>query len=187
MTGVCGNTFHLFSAAGDSITFTSVLLCAGQSITGPGRLYRLRFRAGETAGKTFVRLRAPRVAFYNTGLFVLPVETANARVQIGDVTDAGPKAPAPGLSLLAVPNPAHSGGTTLRVSSDLAGPQRVTIRDARGRPAARVRDPRNAPAGLRTVAWDGRDGRGQRVPAGWYAIMFQSGERAVHDSVVLVR
>ena len=186
MRDACGNLFHLFSTAGDSIAFTSVMLCAGQSATGPGRLYRLRFKAGATTGETFVRLRAPRVKFYNAGLFVLPVETADARVQIGDLTDAGPGDPPSGLSLRAVPNPARAGGTTLRVSSDVAGPQRVTVRDARGR-LLRTFDAPGAAAGVRTVAWDGRDNRGRHVPAGWYAIVFQSGGREVHDHVVLVR
>ncbi len=185
MLGACGNTFHLFSTAGDSITFTSVLLCAGQSLTGPGRLYRLRFRAGAATGETFVRLRAPRVKFYNAGLFVFPVETADARVQIGDLTDVGPAGPVPGLSLRAFPNPSRSGATTLRLSSDLAGPQRVSIRDARSR-LVRVFEAADAPAGQRTVAWDGRDDVGRRVPAGWYAVVFRAGAREVHDRIVLV-
>jgi hypothetical protein len=185
MLGACGNTFHLFAAAGDSITFTSVLLCAGQSLTGPGRLYRLRFQAGATTGVTSVRLRATRTQFYNAGLFVFPVETADARVQIGDLTDAGPAGPPPGLSLRALPNPSRSGAITLRLSSDRSGPQRVTIRDARSR-LVRAFEVSDAPAGERTLAWDGRDGSGRRVPAGWYAVLFRAGGREVHDRVVLV-
>lgn len=184
MTGACGNTFHVSSAAGDSIAFTSVLLCAGQSVTGPGRLYRLRFRAGATLGETFVRLRAPRVRFYNAGLFVLPLETADARVQVGEVTEVGPPPP-PGLSLRALPNPSRPGTTTLRLSAAVSGPQRVTIRDARGRLVRRF-ETADAAAGERTLTWDGRDGGGRRVAAGWYPVEFRAGGREVQGRVVLV-
>ena len=114
MLGACGNTFHLFAAAGDSITFTSVLLCAGQSLTGPGRLYRLRFQAGATTGATFVRLRAPRTQFYNAGLFVFPVETADARVQIGDADRRRARGSAVGT---VAPRPAQSVAAPVRPCS----------------------------------------------------------------------
>ncbi len=185
MVGACGNTFHLFASAGDSVTCTSVLLCAGQSLTGPGPLYRLRFRAGATLGETFVRLRGPRVRFYNAGLFVFPVETADARVQVGDLTDVTPATPEPGLSLRAFPNPTRAGGTMLRLVSDVLGPQRITIRDARSR-VVRVFAALDVPPGERTVAWDGRDAHGRRVPAGWYAVVFRAGEREVRDRIVFV-
>jgi len=68
----------------------------------------------------------------------------------------------------------------------VAGPQRVTIRDARGR-LLRAFDAPEAGAGARTVAWDGRDAHGRRVPAGWYAVVFRAGGHEIHDRVVLVR
>ena len=42
MTGgcsaACGNTFHTFSSAGDSLAVSNVLLCNNFSLTGPGHL-----------------------------------------------------------------------------------------------------------------------------------------------------
>src|SRR5512145_2614324 len=42
-SGACGNTFHVFGAAGDSLAVSDVLLCNQFSLTGPGRIYKLRF------------------------------------------------------------------------------------------------------------------------------------------------
>src|SRR4029079_5154459 len=120
-----------FTAAADSLVITDVLLCAGQSLTGPGQLYRLQFKAGSTAGTTFVRLRPPRARFYNAGLYVLPVETADAEVHIGSLIGVETP-PALGLRARAIPNPARA-GTTLRIASDRAVRQGVSIYDARGR------------------------------------------------------
>jgi len=184
MTGACGNTFHLFAANGDSLSFTSVLLCSGLSLTGPGVVYRLKFRAGATLGETSVGRRAPRVHFYDGGLFVSPVETADAVVRIGDVTGVPPTS-APGLSLRALPNPSRPGATTLRLHADAAGAQQVIIQDARGR---RVRSYAwsDEPAGDRTFTWDGLDQQGRRAAAGAYQVVFRAGARQVNGRLVLV-
>lgn len=184
MTGVCGNTFHLFSTAADSITFTSALLCAGQSLTGPGALYRLRFRAAAATGETTVRLRSPRVRFYNAGLFVFPVSTADAVVHIGDLTGVAPEA-TPGIALRALPNPSGPGTTTFRLYAGQSGPQQVSIQDVRGR-RMRVFEFADAPAGEHAITWDGLDERGRRLPAGCYQVVFRAGSRQVNGRVVLV-
>src|SRR5262249_24992677 len=85
MTGTCSascaNTFHLFSAGGDSLSVSDVLLCNQTFLTGPGHLYKLRFHASNTIQITHVRVR--RTNFYNAGLFVTPVQTADAVIGIG--------------------------------------------------------------------------------------------------------
>lgn len=164
MTDACGNTFHRFSAAGDSLDVTDVLLCAGQSLAGPGVLYRLKFRAGATPGTTFVRLRPPRTRFYNAGLYVLPVETTDAEIHVGGVT--GTPGGASGVVPRVIPNPARA-GTTIRVEG--FGPGRIAIYDARGR---FVR-------GLAAASWDGRDLRGLLVPAGRYTAVGSSVTRSI--------
>jgi len=71
MTGgcsaACGSTFHLFSAAGDSLSVSDVLLCNQVFLTGPGHLYKLRFHASNTVQITHVNFRS--TSFYNAGLF----------------------------------------------------------------------------------------------------------------------
>src|SRR6185436_18947640 len=85
MTGgcsaACGSTFHLFSAVGDSLSVSDVLLCNQIFLTGPGHLYKLRFHASNTVQITHVNFRS--TSFYNAGLFVTPVGTSNATIGIG--------------------------------------------------------------------------------------------------------
>lgn len=184
MTGACGNTFHLFAANGDSLAFTCVLLCSGLSLTGPGAVYRLKFRAGATLGETPVRLRSPRARFYDAGLFVFPVETADAVVRIGNVIGVAPTG-APGLSLRAMPNPSRAGATTLRLFADTPGAQQLIIQDARGR-RVRSYEWSGEPAGARAFTWDGLDQQGRRAAAGAYQVVFRAGARQVNGRVILV-
>ena len=55
MTAACPSTFHRFTPGADRATIADVLLCEGQSVTGPGQIYRLRFRASNTSQITNVR------------------------------------------------------------------------------------------------------------------------------------
>ncbi|MGH7725305.1 MAG: FlgD immunoglobulin-like domain containing protein [Candidatus Eiseniibacteriota bacterium] len=186
MTGACGNTFHRFNASADSMVINHVLLCAGVALTGPGQLYKLRFKAGFIHGDTQVRIRPLRTKFYDAGLFVFPVETFDANVYIGNPVDVGPApdgAPV-GVSLRAQPNPSRT-GTTLLVSSGIAAPQTVSILDAKGR---RVRDfgVVAQAAGETRVTWDGRDDRGRPVAAGVYqAVLGAGGRRAVQRLTIV--
>lgn len=92
MSGVCGNTFHLFRQSNDSLYITLSLLCNGASITGPApQLYRLHFKAGNLIQSTVVQL-SPATQFYNNGVFVNPLFPVDALVQIQVVT------PAPGAT-----------------------------------------------------------------------------------------
>jgi hypothetical protein len=184
MTGACGNTFHRFQAAADSLVISDVLLCAGQSLTGPGQVYRLKFRAGATGATTFVRLRPPRTRFYNAGLYVLPVETFDAEVKIGSLVGVASPDGRTGLSLRAFPNPARA-GATLRIASDRAGRQSVAIYDARGR-AMRAFAPSDEPAGTRSRRWDGRDRAGRAVAAGRYRVVVREGSRRSSEHVTLL-
>jgi len=184
MTGACGNTFHRFQAAADSLVISDVLLCAAQSLTGPGQIYRLKFHAGPGVTTTFVRLRPPRTRFYNAGLYVLPVETADAEVRIGSAVGVDPPRAATGLSLRAFPNPARA-GMTLHIANDRDGRQSVAIYDARGR-AVRAFPAMEAAAGARSLFWDGRDRSGRRVAAGRYLVVVQEGARRIAEHLTLL-
>lgn len=188
MTGACsaacGNTFHKFSAAGDSATISDVLLCNQISLTGPGQLYRLHFQASNTEQSTQVRIR--RIAFYDAGLFVLPVFTADAQVIIGSpVGVGGTPEVAPGLRLLAGPNPAP-GAIVFTVEAGSGGEQRLVVHDVAGRLVRTVERGWRGP-GTRRVAWDGRDAAGVRVPAGVYLATLEAGDRLARIRVALVR
>lgn len=187
MTGACsaacGATFHRFTPAGDSLTITDHLLCDQISLTGPGNLYTLRFKAATTTQVTWLRLR--RVSFYDAGLFVTPVTTTDARVGIGAplAVGDGPRA-APGLTVRAEPNPAP-GRLALAVESGLAGPLRADIHDVAGRLVRRLDAGWHEPGAVR-LAWDGSDQAGARVPPGIYLVTVRAGRDVARTRVAIV-
>lgn len=183
MTGVCGNTFHLFNAAGDSLSISHVLLCANQSLTGPAWLYTLRFRAPLTPGATTVKLR--RVQFYYGGLFVNPAVTSDAVVVWGGTLDvpAAPLAPRPSIGVRSNPS---GGEQQLELASPFEGEQSLVIYDAAGRTVRRLARGR-FPAGSRVVTWDGRDDAGLAVPPGLYLAHYLVAGRTARASLVRLR
>ncbi len=186
MTGgcsaACGNTFHDFHAAGDSLAITDILLCDQVSLTGPGQIYKLRFKASTTQQVTLIGIR--RAVFYDAGLYVTPVVTTGDSVKIAHSNAVPAPAPVAGLRLAAGPNPAR-GPVALVVASDRAGDQVVEVHDLAGRLVRRLATG-PTPAGVRRLAWDGTDARGARVPAGIYLITVTSATRRASARVVLV-
>lgn len=180
MRNACGNTFHVFQAAADSLSISHVLLCANLSLTGPAHLYTLRFRASSSPATTSVRLR--RVQFYRAGTYVNPAVTSNAQVSWGVVVGVGDDSPRAGLRLEARANPAR-GEQWLHLESPVAGAQRLAIFDTAGR-AVRHLETGQWPAGPRAVRWDGRGDDGCRVPPGLYLIRFDAAGRSVRASIV---
>jgi hypothetical protein len=185
MTGLCsaacGNTFHLYSAAGDSAVANNVLLCNAQSLTGPGHLYRLRFKASNTLQTTTVTVR--RARFYNAGLFVTPVTTANATIGIGvtvGVEDRGTSMP---RGWRAEPNPS-SGRIEFRADGDGAGLVTGEVVDLQGRIVHRWSPVWVGARGH--LAWDGRGADGARLPAGLYLVRLQRGTQRHSTRVTLL-
>jgi len=182
-TGGCGNRFHIFAAGSDRDTVTDVLLCSGASLTGPGQIYRLRFRASSTPQVTYLRF-LPGLAFYNEGVKINSVTTGDAHIGIGMPAGVGDARPS-GLRLTAAPNPSHSRGTTFSIEMDRAGDQRVLVCDLQGRV---VRHLQNGffPAGSRTVSWDGRNDSGVVVPPGVYLGMLKAGGKTLKARLTLL-
>jgi len=177
--------FHQFQAAADSLAITDVLLCANTSVTGPGQIYRLRFKASLVPQVTTVRFLS-RLAFYNAGVKVGPVTTTNATVGIG-VSLAAPETPrdVPGLRLAAAPNPAR-GHVVLRIEADHAGLQRLVVTDVAGRVVRRFGEA-EFPAGRRAVTWDGRNDSGQVVPPGRYTATLKTLNRSIQTPLTIIR
>jgi hypothetical protein len=158
MTTGCSNTYHLFSAQPDSLAITLVLLCGGQSRTGPGVIYRVKFTASTTPGWTRLRF-GPFTQFYFAGSYVNPLIASEAVVKIGNpppvAVDDRPPVAVPGLSLAPPqPNPARGArGVTLRF--ELAGPDDVgfDLLDALGRRVA-SRPAERFGAGSHALVWE---------------------------------
>jgi hypothetical protein len=180
-SGACGNTFHIFNAAGDSAAVSDVLLCNSFFLTGPGHIYHLRFHATTTVQVTQLDLR--RARFYNAGLFVTPVSTASCQVGIGvNLAVGGPGA---GLArpLRVEPNPSF-GRVHLVSEDDVAGLVEANILDLQGRLVQHLGPAWLAPHAR--LGWDGLDARGARAPAGLYLVQIRRGAQVQHARVILL-
>jgi len=135
MSSVCGNTFHRFDPAPDSLKITLSLLCGGTFVTGPGAIYRVQFVAGDTPGTTTVTL-GPFTEFYRAGIFARPLHRQELTVTIQGEVGVG-DTPAPGGKLEfapPAPNPSRGSGG-VRLEFVLPGPDVVGLQllDIQGR------------------------------------------------------
>jgi hypothetical protein len=114
MTNACANTFHLFSAAPDSLKITLSLLCSATFVTGPGVIYRVKFQAGLTTGTTVLSL-GPFTEFYKAGIYARPLFKQTLTVTIGTPTGVEGETPArSGLDLAPpAPNPRRGSGAVI--------------------------------------------------------------------------
>ncbi len=172
MLGGCSpaSTFHLFVAGGDSLHVTNSLLCNGGSITGPGTLYTLRFRASNTPQVTSLSIRFKE--FFSAGLLVTPVSATGCQVGIGIPLDV-PARPAGAWRVQAKPNPAW-GSVRLVIDGDTAAPRDVDVLDVSGRAVRRLARGSSALA-TSSLVWDGTTDSGARVPAGIYLVRVRLG------------
>lgn len=188
MTGgcsaACGNTFHTFAAQGDSAAISSILLCDQLTLTGPGQIYRLRFRASNTPQITELTIR--QTTFFNAGLYVNPVTTTGCRVGIGISLGVGDgSSPSAALRLTAEPNPAFR-RVSISFASGLSGDPSVLVTDVLGRTVRRFTHTR-VERGEHRIEWDGRDDQGSRVPAGVYLVRLRLGEQTRQTRVTLLQ
>ena len=177
MTGACsaacGNTFHVFSAAGDSLRVNLGLLCDQFSLTGPGQVYKLRFQASTTTQLTALSFR--RAGFFDAGLLVVPLVLDGCTVTIGTPVGVEPARMEPRLEVRARPNP-FRGAVELTIEADEAGEAELRVIDLLGRTIRRLSTER-MPAGARHVEWDGKDESGAVAPPGIYRVRLRMGSQ----------
>ena len=184
MTSACPNRFHIFQPAPDSLRATLVLLCANTTVTGPGTLYRVRFKAGPNPGTTFIRL-GPFTQFYNAGPAVTPLDKQDLPVCIFPCTPTGvgdPPAPAAFAMLAPRPNP-WSGASAASFAFDLpaAGEVTLTLHDLAGRVVA-TSGPAWLPGGRQSLEL-----ARPRVSAGMYFARVRTPFGTASRPVVLTR
>jgi hypothetical protein len=184
MLDACGNTFHVFKAGAGMLTINDALLCGGVSLTGPGRIYHLRFQASMTPQVTTVEF-LPGLQFYNAGLYVNPANSTNARIGIGMSVGVEPAGPPTRLSLVAAPNPSP-GMLMFKVESNRAGPETLSVFDMQGRTVRRLANRTTGP-GVQTIPWDGRNEAGAKVPPGVYLARLEVAGKAVWNRVTMLR
>ena len=101
-------------------------------------------------------------------------------------TAAGDALTAAGLQLRGAPNPCH-GATTACFALPAAGPVSLAVYDVAGRAVRQLLAGTHRPAGVQTVAWDGRDAAGTPVASGTYLLRLQTGRAAEVAKVRLIR
>lgn len=178
-SGACGTTFHQFSWAGDSVKVNNVLLCNQVTLTGPGRLYRFRFHASNTPQATLVNIR--RMRCFDAGLLVTPVNTSNAVVGVGVNVGVG-DTPLAAVSVRAEPNPSR-GAVAFVASGAHTAVEGVDVLDLQGRVLRHL--DASAPSSA-SLAWDGTDERGARVPPGVYHARVRLKDRVQNLRIVLL-
>lgn len=99
--------------------------------------------------------------------------------------DAEPASPTPAELVKALPNPFTDATEVQFLVPDEGARASVRVYDAAGRRVRTLDDPRGY-AGLRRVAWDGRDDGGKRMAAGPYLIRFEAGGHMQSRKVMLV-
>ncbi len=190
MREACYQTFHLFGIAPDSthVEINHVLLCNDTFLTGPGVLYRLKFRCQDVDADTrldLLRGAPTQTRFFRAGILVEPLRTTGVDIRVGaGEATATPPAPRP-LDLRAAPNPFNP-RTTLHVSLPVAASVDLQVYDLAGRHVRQLAAGHH-PAGEHRIRWDGRDDAGGEVPTGVYLVRLRAGEAAATERLTLVR
>jgi hypothetical protein len=138
-------------------------------VTGPGEIYRLRFKAANTPQLTAVRFLPGTLKFYQQGVFVQPVHSTDAQIGIGMETTGVGDLPAGAPALSVSPNPSR-GRVVFTMGPARSGPESLMVRDVQGRVV------RKFEAGGPQIAWDGTRESGEALPTGTYfATLFAAG------------
>lgn len=185
MTGgcsaACGTTFHQFIAAGDSIVVNDYLFCNQTTLTGPGALYTLRFRASNGGASTAISVR--RVSFFNAGVLVTPVNVTNSSITITSALGVGDE-PGAAHALRIEPNPSF-GRLQLVVEDGGTGLTEADIIDLQGRVVRHLGPVWVGPRGR--IEWDGTDQGGARAAGGVYLARLRRGGRVETSRFTLLR
>lgn len=140
VTSACSNTFHIFTPGSSVETVNLSLLCANTFMTGPGVIYRIRFRALNVMGPTVLRC-LPGTQFYRAGVLINPLVRDSLSLYVGQLAAVAPP--------LASPAPSGSNSSTWWAAAARSA------RWKRGRPGRRAMTGscRNWPRGSTSSAW----------------------------------
>jgi hypothetical protein len=180
MTAACANSFHRFSATGDSLAINLSLLCAGAEVNGPGVVYQVQFQALAPEGATHIGL-GPSTRFYDAGFAITPLDTVGMDVCVTicatGVGDGAPRATA----LTIAPNPWRGRVASCAFHLARAGDVSLALLDVSGR--MRLALPtRWYPAGAATIPLERGD-----LPSGLYFARLRTVDGMRTTPVVLMR
>lgn len=155
VTSACSNTFHIFTPGSSVETVNLSLLCANTFMTGPGVIYRIRFRALNVMGPTVLRC-LPGTQFYRAGVLVNPLVCDSLGLYIGQLAGVAPPSSSPGRLTLAPPQPnprQGAGAVHLAFTLPAAGAVHLELFDLVGRRRAE-RTLEARPAGAQGYDWE---------------------------------
>jgi hypothetical protein len=195
MTEVCGQTFFISERTDSTVTYTHSILCAGQTVNGPGVLSTYRFRAIANGLSPLAIISDPNCTFADAGECVNPNHPTfprlevltGAEIRVGLPLGIG-SAPTPGprVTLLPnVPNPFNP-ATTLRFDLDRTAPVALTILDVAGRQVWDRSWPELTP-GRHEILWTARDAAGAPLASGNYFLRLVAGDAVEGRKLSLVR
>lgn len=184
LTAACGSRFHLFRSGLDRDTITCALLCNQVSVTGPGEIYRLRFRASTTPQTTTIAF-LPGLRFFDAGISASGVQSSDLTIVIQGSVDVAERPVPAGLRMRLGPNPSR-GEAQVWVDASRDGPWDLTIRDLAGRTVRRLQKGWGSVGG-RMVRWDARDESGLPAPSGLYLVELRSGSEVERAKLFLAR
>ncbi len=170
-----GNYLYLAnnSPYNGSMYVVDVTSCSSPRVIGGADMPEFNYASGiaESDGSVYV-------AALGAGLQIWPAQCTTSDAAEGSASSAA-------LGLRVFPNPAF-GSAAIRLTTPQAGPVRLTVYDAAGR---RIRGLEQAfvPAGIRDIAWDGRDERGRLVAPGIYLVRANCGAKIANTRVTLLR
>jgi len=186
MTNACGNRWWFLEPGADSIFVSHVLVCGGLTVTGPGALSSLTFRA-LNEGTTVIT----RDYFWLTfqGYQLADIAWHDGAVNVGMAGVGGRSGMEENLRIEAYPNPGRSfsihlagcpiGGVSIRDGTldicDVSGQVVTTL--SRGLPLGDTDE----------LIWNGRCGDGGEAAPGVYFIRFTSAAECIRQKVILVR
>ena len=181
MSAACANTFHRFSATGDSLAINLSLLCAGAEVNGPGVIYQVQFQVLSPTGTTHIGL-GPSTRFYDAGFVVGPLDTAGMDVCVTNcATGVGVGTPPPSAALAITPNPWRAGAAVCGFRLARAGDVSLSLLDVSGR--SRLEIPtRWFPAGAAMLTLERGD-----LPSGMYFARLRTADGVRTAPVVLMR
>jgi hypothetical protein len=158
MSGACGQTFHRFTQHPNYLEIHLGLLCNQTFVTGPGVIYRVKFRASSVdTGTTYISY-GPATSFFRAGVKITPLETHRVAVVVtNNPVGVVDRAPDPFTMAAPLPNP-RAGGARGRFAFSLprAGAVGLDLLDSSGRRVAR-REPANFPAGHHALELEATD------------------------------
>ncbi|MBU1699358.1 MAG: T9SS type A sorting domain-containing protein [Candidatus Eisenbacteria bacterium] len=187
MTNPCGNTWWIHEEGADSSYISHVILCGGLTVTGPGVLSSITFRALMNG---ITSITFDYIEFYRAGEYVPDISSQGGLVFIGPISGLREGAPEDGRPAFEDPQftifPSPS-GRRLGMALTLAqgGPVEIVLYDSSGQRVARVWQAPFLGAGHHEIFID-TGAQSKLIAPGVYYLKLVAGQTEKTRKVILI-